>query len=97
MRLEKRKQLNECTWLDMRPSATDGPAAQAVSPPTRELSVLAVVMPTKSARVKREFTFTMPSKATMWMLVVVAFWRRDTSDISGDVMVAVAVEPREER
>lgn len=40
---------------------------------TRELllSQGSQVRPTKTAKVKREFTFMMPSRAVMWMLVVI--------------------------
>jgi hypothetical protein len=52
------------------------------------LSVFVDVIPRKSANVKSEFTLTIPSKAIMWMLVVVSF-RRDMSDIAGDMAVVV--------
>lgn len=49
------------------------PAAQGeVGSVIRELlgSVGFQARPTKTARVKREFTLTIPSRAVMWMLVV---------------------------
>lgn len=87
----------------MRPSATEGPATQAAavsSPaPTRVVVVLVDVMPRKSAKVKSEFTLTMPSNAMMWMLVVVILRRRDTSelDISGEPVEAEKGKGKEEK
>jgi len=52
--------------------------------------------PRKSARVKSELTLKMPSKAMMWMAVVVSLWREsDTSDICGRGVVA-DMEAKEE-
>jgi len=66
MRLEKRKELKEYTWNAMRPSEMEVPAAQSVlSASMRVLVVLVVVIPRKRAKVKRELTLTMPSKAIM--------------------------------
>lgn len=71
-RLEKRKELKLKTWYETRFSATFRPALQLVSVSgTRELlgSDGFQASPMKTAKVKRELTLTMASKAVTWMLV----------------------------
>lgn len=70
--LEKRNEAKENTWKEMSPSATLRLAMQSVSS-TRENdgSLGFQARPTKTARVKRELTFMIPSSAVTWMLVAV--------------------------
>lgn len=93
MRLEKRKELKEYTWKAMRSSAIEELAAQ-------EGSVTRVIegsgagyqaRPRKSAKVNKEFTLTIPSKAIMWVFVVSI---RVALDNCGR-MVAAAVDETE--
>lgn len=87
MRLEKRNELKEYTWKAMRFSAISEPAAQAAAASGPIRVVLGPLVgyhasPRKSAKEKREFTLTMPSRAIMWMVVVVTLrCEKDKSDI----------------
>ncbi|KAK2642028.1 hypothetical protein Ddye_023791 [Dipteronia dyeriana] len=79
-RLEKRKQLKEYTWQETRLSATAGPAEHGGE--TRVVVAVVVVVgynvsPRKSPKVKSELTLMMPSKAMMWMVVVLSFFTSD--------------------
>lgn len=72
MMLENKKELKEYTWKEIMFSAMFEPARHA------SLVMRALVgslgfhaSPTKTARVKRELTLMRPSKAVMWMLVVI--------------------------
>ncbi|CAL9114087.1 unnamed protein product [Musa acuminata var. zebrina] len=69
-RLEKRKKLKETTSKTSRLRATSGPASHVDRPSRLRWPGAAMDTPTKTAMVKREFTFTSPSRAVTWMLVI---------------------------
>ncbi|CAL9776538.1 unnamed protein product [Musa acuminata subsp. burmannicoides] len=69
-RLEKRKKLKETTSKTRRLRATSGPASHVDRPSRLRWPGAAMDTPTKTAMVKREFTFTSPSRAVTWMLVI---------------------------
>lgn len=72
MRLENKKELKEYTWKAIMSSPTWGSGKHALSPMRELLGSLGFhVRPRKTASVKSEFTFTMPSSAVRWMLVVI--------------------------
>lgn len=71
-RLEKRKELKDTTSKTRRFSATWGPASHADLPSRLRWPGAAIDRPTKTAMVNKEFTFTSPSSAVTWMLVVLA-------------------------
>lgn len=83
----------------MRPSEIWTPAAQVESPLIRVVvgSVVGYQLrPRNKARVKRELTLTIPSKAIKWMLVVVKT-RWEETDISDEVMICIMETKREEQ
>lgn len=66
MRLENKKELKEYTWKAIMSSAMCGSGLQAASEMRELLGSLGFqVRPRKTASVKSEFTFTMPSSAVM--------------------------------
>lgn len=69
--LEKRKLAKEYTWKVIMDSATVVPTATHVGSSMRLLagSLGFHARPMKTARVKMELTWTIPSRAVMWTLV----------------------------
>lgn len=65
-RLENKKEPKEYTWKAIMSSAMLGSGLQAASEMSALVGSLGFhVRPTKTASVKSEFTFTMPSSAVM--------------------------------
>lgn len=73
MREEKRKKLKETTSKTRRLRTTSGPASHAELFSRLRCPGEVSERPTKTAMVKSEFTFTSPSRAVTWMLVVLPF------------------------